>query len=107
MTGATRTVRHVVLVKFREETTAAQRDEFIRRSQWSREADYVDGYVCGLPVQPNPYAAAASEEWDWGMTLDIAEADVERYRDDPVHQSVGADVGAYAERYAILDFLID
>ena len=107
MSAGSRMVRHVVLVKFREDATPAQRDEFISRSQWSRNADYVSGYVCGMPVRPNPYAGAASDDWDWGMTLDLAEADVERYRDDPVHQAVGADVGAYAERYAILDFVID
>jgi hypothetical protein len=100
-------VRHVVLVKFRDEATAEQRDEFISRSQWSRNVDYVTGYVFGRPVQPNPYAGAASEDWDWGMTLDMAQADVERYRDDPIHQAVGAEVGAYAESYSILDFVID
>lgn len=100
-------VRHVVLVKFHEDTTADQRAEFISRSRWSRSADYVTGYVCGLPVRPNPYAADGTDDWDWAMSLDIAEADVERYRDDPIHQAVGADVGAYAQSYAILDFVID
>ena len=41
------------------------------------------------------------------MTLDIAEDDVLRYRDDPVHRAVGPAVSKYAERYAILDFVID
>jgi len=100
-------VRHVVLVKFKEQTTDAQRNEFIARSQWSLGADYVTGYVSGWPVEPNPYAASATEDWDWGMTLDFAEADVHRYKDDPRHKAVGADVGSYAERYAILDFIID
>ena len=107
MSGEGRTVRHIVLVKFRDDATAGQRAEFINRSQWSRNADYVRGYVCGDPVQPNPYAGAGSDEWDWGMTLDIAEADVERYRDDPIHQAVAAGVGAYAQRYAILELVID
>jgi hypothetical protein len=107
VSDASRKIRHVVLVKFRASATPGQRAEFIARSQWSRCAEYVTGYVCGLPVQPNPYAGAASDEWDWGMTLDMAETDVERYRDDPVHQAVAADVGTYAERYSILDFIID
>jgi hypothetical protein len=98
-------VRHTVLVKFHDHATAEQRAEFISRSQWSRDVDYVYGYECGFPVQPNPYAGA--DEWDWGMSLNLAEADVERYRDDPIHQAVGADVGAYAKGYAILDFVID
>jgi hypothetical protein len=106
VSDASRTVRHVVLVKFRDDVTPEQRTEFINRSQWSRQADYVSGFVCGLPVRPNPYTGA-TEDWDWGMCLDIAEADVERYRDDPVHQAVGAEVGGYAERYSILDFVID
>ena len=102
-----RIVRHIVLVKFRADATAEQRAEFIRRSQWSRQADYVSGYVCGSGVQPNPYASSKTDEWDWGMTLDLDEADVERYKDDPVHRAVGPDVGQYAERYAILDFVVD
>lgn len=106
MSETSRRVRHVVLVKFRDDATSEQRDEFINRSQWSRNADYVSGYECGLPVQPNPYAGG-SEEWDWGMSLVIAESDVERYRDDPVHRAVGADVGTYAQSYSILDFVID
>jgi len=96
----------MVFVKFREDASAEQREEFISRSQWSRGVDYVSGYVCGFPVQPNPYPASG-EEWDWGMALDLDESDVERYRDDPIHQAVGADVGGYAERYAILDFVIE
>ena len=107
MTNDQRMVRHVVLVRFKDDATDEQRAEFISRSQWSREADYVTGYVCGSPVEPNPYAASASETWDWGMTLDLAEADVLRYKDDPRHRAVGAAVSKYAERYAILDFIID
>ena len=100
-------VRHTVLVKFHDDATGEQRAEFISRSQWSRKVDYVSGYVCGLPVQPNPYSADGTDDWDWGMSLDIAETDVERYRDDPIHQGVGADVGEYAHSYAILDFVIE
>ena len=107
MTAGGRRVRHVVLVKFRDDATAEERSEFIRRSQWSRQAGYVGGYACGAAVTPNPYAGAATEAWDWGMTLDLDEADVTRYRDDPVHRAVGADVGRFAARYAILDFTID
>ncbi len=107
MSDAARTVRHVVLVRFRDDATAEQRAEFIQRSQWSLEAEYVAGYVCGWGVDPNPYSSSASEDWHWGMTLDIAESDVERYRDDPVHRAVGPAVSKYAERYAILDFVID
>ena len=99
-----RTVRHVVLVKFREDITESDRARFIERSQWSREAAYVSDYTCGFAVQPNPYPT--NQEWDWGMILDIAESDVERYRDDPVHQAVGREVAGFAERYAILDFVI-
>ena len=36
-----------------------------------------------------------------------AEGDVLRYRDDPIHRAVGPAVSKYAERYAILDFVID
>ncbi len=99
-------VRHIVLVKFREDASLEERGEFVARSQWSRRADYVSGYTCGSGVQPSPYAAA-TDEWDWAMTLDLDEADVTRYRDDPVHRAVGADVGRYAERYAIIDVVID
>ena len=45
MSERPRTVRHVVLVRFRDDATDEQRAEFIRRSQWSLEADYVSGYV--------------------------------------------------------------
>ena len=107
MAEVARTVRHVVLVRFRDDATEEQRAEFIRRSQWSLEADYVSGYVSGWGVDPNPYSGSATDEWHWGMTLDIAEADVHRYRDDPVHRAVGPAVSKYAERYAILDFVID
>ena len=107
MSERPRTVRHVVLVRFRDDATDEQRAEFIRRSQWSLEADYVSGYVSGWGVQPNPYGGSNSAEWDWGMTLDVSEDDVLRYRDDPVHRAVGPAVSKYAERYAILDFVID
>ena len=107
MPEAARTVRHVVLVRFRDDATPDQRAEFIRRSQWSLEADYVTGYVSGWGVDPNPYRSSATEEWHWGMTLDIAEADVQRYRDDPRHRAVGPAVSKYAERYALLDVIID
>ncbi|MEM7288301.1 MAG: Dabb family protein [Actinomycetota bacterium] len=102
-----RTVRHVVLVRFRDDATEEQRAEFIRRSQWSLEADYVSGYVSGWGVDPNPYGGSATDDWHWGMTLDVAEGDVLRYRDDPIHRAVGPAVSKYAERYAILDFVID
>lgn len=107
MSEKTRMVRHIVLVKFNDEATDEQRAEFVRRSQWSLEADYVTGYTSGWPVEPNPYAASNSEEWDWGMTLDIAEADVDRYKNDPRHKAVGPAVSQYSERYAILDFVIE
>jgi hypothetical protein len=99
-------VRHVVLVKFKDDATAEQRAEFVQRSQWSVDVDYVHGYTSGWPVEPNPYASSATEEWDWAMTLDIAESDVLRYKNDPLHAAVGRDVSKYAERYAILDFVI-
>lgn len=100
-------MRHVVLVKFKDTATPEQREEFIKRSQWSLEADYVTGYTSGWGVQPNPYASSNSDGWDWGMTLDIAESDVLTYKDDPVHRAVGPAVSQYAERFAILDFVID
>ena len=103
--GASRRVRHVVLVKFREDATEAERAELVERSQWGRHADYVTGYQCGFPVQPNPYPDGGA--WDWGMILELDEADVERYRDDPVHQAVGAAVSGFAERFAVLDFVIE
>jgi len=96
-----------VLVKFRDDISAADRERFIERSQWGRETDYVSGYTCGTPVKPDPYPGVSGCEWDWGMTLDIAESDVERYRDDPVHRAVGQEVAAFAARVEILDFLID
>jgi hypothetical protein len=107
MSDTEKTVRHVVLVKFREDSTAEQRAEFIARSQWSLEADYVSGYVSGWGVQPNPYPSSASDDWDWGMTLDIAESDVDTYKHDPIHRAVGPAVSKYAQGYAILDFIID
>ena len=100
-------VRHVVLVKFKPETTDAQRVEFIRRSGWSRTHSFVTNYTSGAKVVPNPYAASNTDEWDWAMTLDFDEDDVLTYRDHPEHRLVGPTVGAYAERYAILDFVID
>ena len=72
-----------------ENPSAEQRAEFIRRSQWSLDAEYVDGYVSGWGVDPNPYTSSATDEWDWGMTLDIAESDVMRYCNDPLHRAVG------------------
>lgn len=107
MSATERTVRHTVLVRFRDDATPEQRAEFIRRSGWSLEADYVTGYASGWGVDPNPYAASASDEWHWGMTLDIAESDVIRYKEDPRHRAVGQAVSHYAERYAILDFVLD
>ena len=106
MSATGRTVRHIVLVKFREDAPEEMRQELIRLSQWSRKADYVSGYVCGSGVQPNPYAGQG-DEWDWGMSLDMAEEDVERYRDDPMHVAIPQEVIACAEKFAILDFVID
>jgi len=104
MSSTGRRVRHIVLVKFRQDAPDEIRQELIRLSQWSRNADYVSGYVCGFGVDPNPYAG---QEWDWGMSLELAEADVERYRDDPTHAAIPQDVIACAEEFAVLDFIIE
>ena len=101
------TVRHVVLVKFRETATEAQRQLFIDRSNWGRHAEYVSGYTCGWGVSDNPYASSATDAWDWGMTLDLDEADVQRYATDPIHREVGQAVQGIAEKYAILDFVME
>jgi hypothetical protein len=106
MSSAGRRVRHIVLVKFKDDATPEQRAEFIARSQWSRSAGYVSGFECGPAVEPNPYAGV-TEQWDWAMTLDVDEADVFRYKDDPVHRAVGADVGRYAANYSIIDIVLD
>jgi len=57
-------------------------------------------------VQPNPYPAQP-DEWDWGMSLDMAREDVERYRDDPTHGAIPQEVIEAAEKFAILDFVIE
>ena len=104
MSSTDRMVRHVVLVKFREDADEETRQELIELSQWSRKAEYVSGYVCGHGVQPNPYAG---QDWDWGMSLELAEKDVERYRDDPTHGAIPPEVIACAEKFAVLDFVIE
>ena len=104
--NTSRTVRHVVLVKFKPEASLEHREELMRLSQWGRNAEYVAGYKCGVAVKPNPYAGQ-TEEWDWGMSLDLSEDDVNRYRDDPVHEAIPEEVIACAEKFEILDFIID
>ena len=37
----------------------------------------------------------------------LSENDVNRYRDDPVHEAIPEEVIACAEKFAILDFIID
>ena len=106
MTSPKAMVRHIVLVKFRSDAPDSLRQELIERSQWSRKADYVSNYVCGHGVQPNPYPAQP-DEWDWGMSLDMAREDVERYRDDPTHGAIPQEVIEAAEKFAILDFVIE
>jgi hypothetical protein len=105
MSSEKRMVRHIVLVKFRDDAPEEMRRELIKLSQWGRHADYVSGYVCGHGVQPNPYAGNG-DEWDWGMSLDMPEDAVERYRDDPTHAAIPAEVIACAEKFAILDFVM-
>jgi hypothetical protein len=104
MSATNRKVRHIVLVKFREDAAEEVRGELIRLSQWSREADYVTNYVCGWSVENNPYPG---QEWDWGMSLDMTEADVERYAADPTHAAIPDEVLACAEQFAVLDFVIE
>ena len=104
MSSTNAKVRHVVLVKFHEDAPEETRQELIKLSQWSRKADYVTGYVCGHGVEPNPYAG---QEWDWGMTLDMSAADVERYRDDPTHQAIPDEILACAKEFAVLDFIVE
>ena len=99
-----RRVRHIVLIKFREDAPQELRDELIRLSQWSRDADYVSNYACGWGIQPNLYAGQA---WDWGMSLDFAEADARRYAEDPDHQAIPPEVVGAAEQFAVLDFAIE
>ena len=66
----------------------------------------MSSYTSGHAINPNPYSGQ-TEEWDWGMSLDLLESDVTRYRDDPVHLSIPAEVIDSAEKFAILDFIID
>jgi hypothetical protein len=99
-------VRHIVLIKFREDASEEARQELINLSQWSRKADYVSGYACGWGVEPNPYAGAG-DEWDWGMSLDLSEEDVARYSDDPTHSAIPQEVIDCAEKFAILDFVME
>ena len=106
MSSTNRMVRHIVLVKFREDAPDALKQELIRLSQWSRDADYVSGYVCGWGIQPNLYPGAG-EEWDWGMSLDMAEEDAKRYAEDPTHMAIPQEVIDCAEKFAILDFLME
>jgi hypothetical protein len=40
------------------------------------------------------------------MSLDMPEDAVERYRDDPTHAAIPAEVIACAEKFAILDFVM-
>lgn len=104
MTAQGRRVRHIVLIKFRDDASDELRAELIRLSQWSRHADYVSNYVCGWGIQPNLYAG---QDWDWGMSLDLAEADAKRYAEDPDHEAIPADVIAAAEQFAVLDFAME
>ena len=99
-------VRHVVLVKFREDLEPAERKRFVDRVRAVGGLSYVSGFRSGWGVPANAYEDA-SESWDWGFTLDFGSDDVLRYATDPLHQAVGADVADHAERYAILDFAID
>ncbi|GEM_PF-3330012 len=101
-----RKVRHIVLVKFKSSASEKLKSELIRLSQWGKKAAYVSSYTSGHAINPNPYSGQ-TEEWDWGMSLDLLESDVTRYRDDPVHQSIPAEVIDSAEKFAILDFIID
>ncbi len=101
-----RKVRHVVLVKFRSDIGEAEREKFLERVKSVRALSFVTGLVSGWGFEPNQYDAA-SEPWDWGFTLDLDEDDVVRYATDSLHRSVGEEVGGLAEKYAILDFVVD
>ena len=104
MSSTNRKVRHMVLVKFHQDAAQEVRQELIRLSQWGRQADYVTNYVCGWGVENNPYPG---QDWDWGMSLDMAEEDVARYASDPTHMAIPDEVLACAEQFAVLDFVIE
>jgi hypothetical protein len=106
MSATGQMIRHIVLIKFREDAPEELRQELVRLSQWGRDADYVSGYVCGWGIQPNLYSGAG-EEWDWGMSLDMAEQDAKRYAEDPTHVAIPQEVIDCAEKFAVLDFRIE
>ncbi|HJP41826.1 MAG TPA: Dabb family protein [Dehalococcoidia bacterium] len=100
------TVRHVVLVKFKEDATGEEKQKFIERSSFGKSASFVSNFACGWGVDPNPYASA-SEQWDWALTLDLPDGDSLRYANDPEHRAAGAEIAGLAEKFAILDFVIE
>jgi len=99
-------VRHVVLVKFPDDITKEDQERFIKKATWGKGAAYVSGFASGFGVDPNPWADS-SEAWDWALTLDVDEVDVAKHATDPVHTAAGEAIAHIAERYAILDFIIE
>jgi hypothetical protein len=100
------TVRHVVLVRFRDDVPTAERERFATAVSAVATIPYVRGFRAGWGIEPALYLRS-SERWDWALSLDLDLADADRYAADPVHRSAAAEVAHLAERFAILDFRID
>jgi hypothetical protein len=99
-------IRHVVLVRFRDASAPDERQRFVEVVKQLRALPYVAEFTSGWDAGSGRYARS-SDRWDWGFTLDFDEADGQRYADDPAHAAVAADVAAFAEAFAILDFRMD
>lgn len=104
-------VRHIVLARFRDEASEADRKRFIDVvNKCISEIPYVSSFGTGSAFVPRTYTSGNTERWDWGQCFEMPADKVVYYMsDEPGHHAVRAAVDIYGivEQFAILDFVVD
>lgn len=103
-------IRHIVLVRFKDDAKAEDRQKFIDIVNKGISAiPYVNSFGTGSAFQPRTYTKGNTERWDWGQCFEMPSDKVVYYMDDePFHKSVSGSIPReVVDQFAILDFVVD
>ncbi|MFN0094508.1 MAG: Dabb family protein [Dehalococcoidia bacterium] len=104
-------VRHIVLARFHDQATAADRKRFIDVVNAAISAiPYVSGFGTGSVVEPRTYTRGNTEHWDWGQSFEMPLSKTHFYEsEEPAHHAVrdALDIPSIVAQFAILDFVVD
>ncbi|WP_210509165.1 Dabb family protein [Naasia sp. SYSU D00057] len=96
---------HVVLVKWRDDVPAADRERIARDAR--AMADAIPG-ILALEEGPSVSPEGLEQGFEWGLVVTFESPEArDGYLPHPVHAAVGKRIGAGAERLVVFDVAAD